>query len=305
MINIDYKEFNTVNSLQDFLKQTTDTSEPLAILGGHFLLDYSQQEKALVPLIIGETNDEQINRTAKEQVSDFPEKTFSYAVSLYRHFAPLTKTKIMLLVNDHQIPSLKQLPYAKDLSKLRPAFYQRYSDSIPKIFVKILDKYQLNVNDVLLENQSAGMQTGLKGSKYLFSEYIYRKRFDRSLKDKILKYEDYFYAQTRANGKRDVYLKNNTLNHTCLTKDGSCGCSGEIMEFIYKRVLQDQLKNFILFVPSSCYGPVSSGIVSIQHFLRLEHNINDLKVSLVSHLPCENTLNFFNYRISFQKFYYE
>lgn len=303
MIKTQNIKFTSISSLLNSLKSIEFSNHPIGILGGHYMLDYSKERGKLVPLIKDETKDQFIDKVADIQVGDFPAKTFEYALDLYTHFIKIknSEAKILLLVNDHQFPSVTFSSINKSISTLRDSYY--FDNKIPVTFQKQIEAYHYKKGDVLLQNCDS--QKNKQFPVFLFSEYKYRKKFDRSLKKKILKYKDYFYAKTRKNGKKDIYLKDETLCYTCLTESGDCGCSGEIMEFIHQRYLKDSLKNFILFVPTSCFNAVSTGINSILLFIWLEYGVQDINIHLVSNLPIENNPINLQPNIICQKSYYE
>jgi len=66
----------------------------------------------------------------------------------------------------------------------------------------------------------------------------------------------------------------------CLTENGDCGCSGELIEF-FIRLSKDGFNKIIFFVPDECKLAVDAGIKA---FLHLPDNIRgDLRVVNVIH----------------------
>ena len=274
------------------------------ILGGHYLLDYDPENKELKPLIYDEKRKDAFNRRAWELTGHFPVATFEYAVDLNKYAnRKKADSRIMLLINDHQFPAGLMAEKVK-IAELRTRYYR--ANQIPPAFEDILMKNELQKNKVLLENKDSFRFPVPEDEKsFLFSEYKYRKKFDRSLKKKLLEYDEFFYAKERSNGKTDIYLKNYPLHHTCLTEGGNCGCSGEVMEFIHQRYIRDGMRNFVLFVPASCNNAVSTGLIAIAIYLKKALGAKDFRAILVSDLPCENPVNKFYNGITYQEISYE
>ncbi|MDV7186093.1 hypothetical protein R3X25_02265 [Lutibacter sp. TH_r2] len=266
----------------------------LLILAGHYILDYNEKTECLKPLIFNSKNSDFFNKKVEIEVGTFPENTFKLGVELINS---TINSKITLLVNDHKFPSLKDKNVKAKIPVLRRNYFKELND-IPTEFKNILgnnpyDNFILDNNDLREDNQILASET------FLFSEYVFRKRFDRSLKNKMLELDAFYTTKTKSR-KRNVFFKNLFNESFCIIEDGNCGCSGEIMQVIYDLVLKRQQFNFVLFIPIECGGAVVNGCEAIQYYLDVKKDIK-INIDIISGFPYEKYSDFLYEKITLTK----
>lgn len=286
MINKKQIEFDSIADFYKYFTLKKQNSDTTAILAGHFILDYDRASDSLKPLIKDKKNTNDFNMIAEIEAGDFPKESFNLGLSLYSFLKEKNNNpKLFLLVNDHKFPSISETTLKQRIPVLRRKYYKTQNE-IPDIYQKIIHSEGLSEELVFLDNNfNRGKEELLDSETYLFSEYIYRKRFDRKLKKNLLKL-DAFYGVPNDAGKTDVYFKNNLEEELCVLEDNSCGCSGEIMQVIYDLYKQKNINDFFLIVPSECSDAVKRGIESIVYYLNKQSH--HLTINILSGLPTEN-----------------
>lgn len=274
------KEFENIEALLCYLEKTKAKSKT-AILGGHFLLDYEINSNSLKPMIISDAPNKYFEETTKVEAGNFPEESLDYSLEILEKFSPEIDINIFLLVNDHKFPTVWAKGAREKIPDLRRKYY-RNPKAIPSSYIDKISSKGLKPSNVLLENKNEKRKADevLPKSTFLFSEYIYRKQFDRTLKNKILELDN-FYSIENNGGKREIFFKTDDIEDHCIVQEGDCGCSGEIMQVIYDMVTNYDMKNLILFIPNSCASAVSGGIKSILYFLEKALKIKDIKISMI------------------------
>ena len=249
-----------------FLKslQPVNPNSPIAIVGGHYMLFYDKQEDCLKPLIYQDLKDEKHIAFARLMAGDFPTKTFVYALKLITHFLSKgIESKNVLLVNDHLFQSKKFQPNIQYLienrgGELRYEYY-RGKNSLPLSFVNRPSNFKnIKKNMVFLDNDdlSRDVRSVLPKKTVFFSEQFLRNRFENHLKKRIVN-NSYVIVDTSC-GKNVLYYTDKN-KRICLTENGQCGCSSEIMEFIW--ILKSKGYNdIIMFIPSECENQVNNGV---------------------------------------------
>lgn len=274
--------FSETDELLLNIGESYKNDQKIAILGGHFLIDYSAENKTLKPLIVEDIADDEFKAVAQLEAGDFPFCSFKFALSLFKNFSKsFIDSKIVLLVNDHKTPYLSANHKKQLLPDLRKEYYQK--NQIPESYLKLLSDHYLSEKEVLLPNSEIG--STVNTSNFLFSENHFRKRFDKFLKGKVLK-SDGFYSKIGVSGKRDVFIEGLMGEDYCLSIDGACGCSGEVMQLIYTMVQKERYHNLIMFIPYECAIGVNNGIYAMLHYFSML-NIN-VNVKMITCLPCDN-----------------
>ena len=59
----------------------------------------------------------------------------------------------------------------------------------------------------------------------------------------------------------------------CLSDDGECGCSGEVIQMMLEILQIEKKVNLLLMVPEDCYQSVSIGVESFLHYKSMYDNI--------------------------------
>ncbi len=286
-------EFNNEEEVLDFYRKLPHF-EQCAILGGHFILDIDKEENKLKPLIKNSDNTELFNKVADIEAGDFPIKSFQLALSLQEN---MLYSKLFLLVNDHKIPSLYFSGLKDRLPLLRRQYYQQ-ENTIPKKYLKLLGNKK--VDDIFLaNNQKRGIDEILASETYLFSEYVYRKKFDRSLKKEMFSLNA-FTPIERNGGKQDVYFTNALNESFCVLEEGKCGCSGEIMQVIVDFNERFGQQNFLLIVPNECANAVTGGVEAVQYFLDKTQNIK-VNIDVLSGFEYEKHRSLFFKKITLKQ----
>jgi hypothetical protein len=260
------KDITTEKEMMAFLKglRPINPQGSIAIVGGHFMLFYDKDEDCLKPLIHQDlTKDKQI-AFAKLMTGDFPVRTFNYSMELIKHFHNNGNTAgNVFIINDHKFQSADFQPSILDLVKnrggeLRTQFY-RGKHVFPKIFQNLIEKHGYDdARDVVFDNDDSKRQGQdiLPRKTIFYSEQALRNRFDKKTKTKILQTTN-FYEQDLGYTKEIFY--NDGKKQFCLTEQGKCGCSSEIMEFLWN-ILERGFNKIIMFIPQECESHVNNGV---------------------------------------------
>ena len=261
-------KMNKNDILENLIKKTE--GKKTVIVGGHYLLIYNSILDKLVPAILEENNDITTKDISKILVGNFPVQSYEFAVQFVVNKIQKNETaKISLLVNDHlfQSKSLQFLNQKKisNWGGYKEDYYK--NANIPDIYYDILKQHDLNPDNIFLNNT-------LKKSIYyhpnLFSETSLRKKFTKSLKKSLILL-DSFYTKQISNFSSELFFVGDNKASICLTEDGSCGCSGEIMQFV-KEINTYKYESLVILVPQECYSSVCIGIQAISKFLNSTQN---------------------------------
>jgi hypothetical protein len=281
MISVKTKKLKEAGLL-DYLSGISGKDGFIGILGGHFILDYNRDRNELAPLIVEDITDDEFRLISNIEAGDFPLCSFKYGLHLHKSLSQKNiDSRIIILVNDHKTPFLAANKKQELLPQLRNQYF--INNKLPESYVDLLRKEMLSPSDVLLRN-ILKIENQNRDS-YLFSEKYFRKRFDRSLKEAVLE-TDGFFSMEGSSGKSEVYINLTNGNNFCLSEKGKCGCSGEVMQFIFSMVSTYNILDFVLFIPHECALGVSNGIYAILHFLEMK-NI-EISVKMITSLPCDN-----------------
>jgi len=95
---------------------------------------------------------------------------------------------------------------------------------------------------------------------FFFSEQRLRNKFEKNLKDKLS--EEGKIRKVENSGAVEVYYSGFANEDICLTENGGCGCSGEVMEFLYELSALGYTDVFF-FVPNECVEAANNGFAVV------------------------------------------
>ena len=259
--------FENEEDLTNHLLSKIGSDRKVAIVGGHFMLMCDEQRQALVPMIWQDAGNPQISHFSQKMAGDFPVKSFAFGAHLREHLLfsfPESDPKLALLVNDHIYQTPPWMPYTPELDglkhrSLKKAFYrQRYP--LPPSFRKILGCPQ-NAASFFVDNSNLDRTRNdiLPKKTYFFSEQQLRNRFDKYTRD-YLRLDPAFVEAPASEKSRRLLFVNPTRPHElCLTEEGSCGCSGEVIEFLMS-LLRRGYNTIVFLIPDECRNAAMAGI---------------------------------------------
>ncbi len=277
------KGIDSVDDMMNYLKNLNFSKEkgPVAIVGGHFMLLYDQNEDNLKPVIYQDLKDEKQKEFARKWAGDFPVKTFEYSLELIKYYRALgIDAENVFIVNDHKFQASDFQPNTLDKVKnkggqLRRSFYWQ-DNNIPASYLDLILNYKFeSIRDVISPNveYKRNEDSILPKESIYYSEQVLRKKFEKSMK-KLLRKKS--FVEESKGRKSEVFFENN-ITRICITENGKCGCSSEVMEFIWQ-LMNKNYFNIIMFIPEECEDQVNNGI---EVALQSENNINEIMNLLV------------------------
>jgi len=265
-----YSNTNEIfDSDTEFIKYVVDQTKGTdsVILGGHYILLYNDIDDCLEPAIWEENKADHLKELSKIVAGDFPLSTFKLALKIRKQIKQLKDdSSIALLINDHFFQS-NSLSF-KTSNRLKGnwdeyKFMYFKNAKLPEVYNNIVEQYHVEINSAIFPNT-------LIHSKYyhslLFSETSLRKRFEKRLKKELSNSKN-FYLNNSYNEKSKLFYKGEEGNLTCLSENGSCGCSGEVMQFIME-VYSKNNNSLIMMVPQDCYESVCVGVEAFISYLQ-------------------------------------
>jgi hypothetical protein len=256
----------TESELLNLLSAAISGKNKVVIVGGHFMLFYDKVKNELQPVIFEDLEKDNQKLFAKQFAGNFPLKSFQYSVDLYKLLENRNiDSGILLLVNDHKFQSES---FQKNISteiigrggELRQAYFRR--NKIPEIYLHTLKEKGIECKNILVNNNDVKRKESdlLPKESWYYSEQKLRKRFDKYVAPKLLKNEKIYQVES---GKgTDIFFQTpNIGTELCLTENGSCGCSAEVIEFI-SNLLNRGVTEIVFFVPNECANAVDSGIMA-------------------------------------------
>lgn len=285
--------------------QPINPKGPIAIVGGHYMLFYDKHEDCLKPLVYQDLTNEKHIEFAKLMAGDFPVRTFNYSVELIKHFRSKgINAGNVFIINDHKFQSMDFQPNILNLVKnrggdLRSKYY-RGKNAFPGSFQNLIEQQGFkNVRDVVFDNDDFDRNRGsiLPRKTIFHSEQFLRRQFDRIRKKKFVNNKHFFFRQ---NGLTEELFFGDNHKEVCLTEHGSCGCSLEVMEFMFK-LMENKLNTVILFIPSECINQVNNGIELSLKFIKevVEKDVEAIVVTGIGggmHREEYDKLNIFEHR---------
>ncbi|MFN9110772.1 MAG: hypothetical protein ACK5XN_11955, partial [Bacteroidota bacterium] len=166
--------FQDWNRCNEWISAKIPARDTAVVVGGHFVLGYSKQKRALVPLIVSDAADPAIRKVASENAADFPEQSWSASLDLIsRRGIGKMNTRLMIVVNDNLFTQQNWGGSPETLSKatiLRTSFYQDMS-ALPRVYEKAREQAQVPSEVIMRNRDSSGAET------IYFSEHSLRSAF--------------------------------------------------------------------------------------------------------------------------------
>jgi hypothetical protein len=243
--------------------------ERVGIIAGHFMLMYDDQADCLVPMIYQDAANPKVKELSQKLAGEFPLRTFKLGVRLTKDYqGKEIASTLALIVNDHIFQtdgwSVQNLKHKDRAGDLRHDFYrQKYP--IPKSFFAELRSSGLTT-EVILDNDNASRTPTdiLPKTTRLFSEQALRNYFDENTRLDLRKLP--MFKEVRQNETKSKLMFTGEAGDSlvCLTEEGACGCSGELIEF-FARLATKFLNGLVFFVPDECRIAVDAGIKAFFH----------------------------------------
>lgn len=237
--------------------------EQIGIIAGHFMLMYDDHANCLVPMVYQDATNSKVEKSSFEMAGEFPLGSFRLGLRLVQSLQENEALpKLVLIVNDHifQTPSwsLQGLSDKNQARNLRYKFYrQKYP--LPKSYFRELKAVGLTTESILDNNNSGRISDILPKQTRLFSEQALRNYFDQYRRLKLRELP-LFREVTQAGTKRKLLFEEKVGGlSVCLTEEGECGCSGELIEF-FIRLSRKQLTKIIFFIPDECNMAANAGV---------------------------------------------
>jgi hypothetical protein len=264
------RRFASENELLAFLGELTfSPGEQLGIIAGHFMLMYDDQADRLAPMIYQEATNPRVLGLSQKMAGEFPLKTFKLGVQLAKDFrGKQIASKLALIVNDHAFQtdgwSPQNLKDRRRAGQLRHEFYrQKYP--LPRSFFAELGKAGFGT-DIVLDNNNPNRTPSdiLPKTIRLFSEQALRNYFDQHTRHELRKSPMFTEVQRNGTKSKLMFVGDSGAQSVCLTEDGACGCSGELIEF-FVRLSEKSLTALVFFVPDECRLAVEVGVKAFLH----------------------------------------
>lgn len=257
---------NTEADLLKLLSESVTGNNKVAIVGGHYMLLYDKATDELKPVIWQEVETEGQKKFAEQNAGNFPVRSFRYSLELYKKFQNRkVESGLILLINDHKFQSSNFQPdvVASVNSKggeLRKSYFSK--NVIPGCYAEVLEEEKVSKENFLIDNSNNQRKSSdlLPKQCWFYSEQKLRNRFDDFVKPELMKQGN--IRQDVIGNKVELYFESpNHSNDFCLTENGSCACSAEVIEFI-SNLLNRGMNEIIFFVPNECAVPVDNGVLA-------------------------------------------
>lgn len=268
--SVQKRRFTSENDLLTFLGSLPFApGEHVGIVAGHFMLMYDDQADRLVPMVHQDATNPKVKELSHKMAGDFPLRTFKLGVNLVKHYqSKEIASKLALIVNDHIFQtdgwSLQNLKDKNRVGDLRHDFYrQKYP--LPKSFFAELRSAGLQTDAVGDNNNAARTPADiLPKTTRLFSEQALRNYFDQNTRLELRKSPMFTEVQQSGTKSKLMFVGDSAGHAVCLTEDGACGCSGELIEF-FVRLSGKSANTLIFFVPDECKLLVEAGVKAFLH----------------------------------------
>lgn len=241
------------------------------------MLFYDRNRDELVPLIPEDLNGEQ-KKFAELFAGNFPINSFSQSLSLLQYLDSINvESKLVLIVNDHKFQSRNFQQNIATLingrtNELRKAYYGK--NTIPVSYSILLRNHNLSENVIqqyFVQNKQK--QEAVKKHGFFFSEQRLRNKFEKHLREKLL--NEGKVRKVDIHGSIEIHYEGFLNSDICLTENGSCGCSGEIMEFIYELSALGYNEVYF-FIPAECREAANNGCAVVTHILETPMTITTI-----------------------------
>ena len=233
-----------------------------AIVAGHYMLMYHSDSDSLVSMVHQDNYSKRAVEHSKNLAGNFPVHSLQYGLELYDHINKTSNCGIILLVDDHKFQSPSFQPFDREFIKgrggsLRKAYYRK-PDMLPSTYINMIEGMGGDLNEILINNNSNRKKDEILPSEcYCYSEQVLRNKFDKRTKPKLLE-NKHFYESVSDDVINLYYIPDHNSETICLSEEGKCGCSGEVIQFFLE--LSDRGYDEIIFIiPFECNAPVDSG----------------------------------------------
>jgi len=247
-----------------------ETPSDIGIVAGHFMLMYDNNISKLVPMIWQDIKNESIANISKQIAGDFPVYTFSLGLRCLDLLSDNLKTKLILVVNDHLFQSSGWnsafLQSGLNAGDLRREFYKE-PFKLPPSYLRKLKVLKKDIENVFLNNYDTihNKQGFFPKNPYFFSEQSFRNKFGRNTKTFLT--NKFFYNKTKHEQSSIMFSSQETINSTvCLTEDGKCGCSGEVIQMLIY-LANRNIFSILCFVPEECFIAFNQGVKAALFFI--------------------------------------
>lgn len=260
--------FQSEDALLDYLTETSLlTGGAVAIVAGHFMLAYDDQQRRLVPMVLQDTGHPWVRHFSQEMAQDFPLRSFRLGLQVQQRLRRAGRTAgMVLLVNDHIFQTKawheQNLPTEPEnlAASLRHESY-RNTLAMPASFSDAIRELAPgDEEDVFIRNDNPQRtKTDIVPKRSVFfSEQALRRRFDEKTRHKLVDDEHFKHIETE-NGKYRVYFREDDYApQVCLIDEDDCGCSGEVVELLL-RLQERGISTVLFFSPQECASPVHAG----------------------------------------------
>ncbi len=267
MISRNIQEWTSEEDLAKHILSQIPERGKVAIVAGHFMLMFDDRESTLVPMIWQDTNNPAVASFSRKMAGDFPVRSFSFGTSLRERILktlPKSDPRLVLLTNDHiyQTPPWKS--YCPDMNAaghlaLKKAFY-RQRHPLPPAFREILD-FPNSASPLFVDNNNPSRTRNdiLPKQTIFFSEQQLRNRFDKYTREYLRLDPAFVEAPATEKNRRLLFRNPARPNELCLTEEGACGCSGEVIEFLMT-LLKKGWNTVVFIFPSACRNAAIAGI---------------------------------------------
>lgn len=242
----------------------------IGIVAGHFMLMYDGETSGLVPMIWQDAKNKQVASVSKALAGDFPVYTFSLGLQAFDIFSETHSPKILLVVNDHLFQSSSWNSSFgrsdKDAGELRRAFY-RDAPRLPPSYELQMSQSGKTFEETFLDNHNSvrNKQSILPQKTYFFSEQVFRNQFGRDT-EAFLR-SRFFYSQKDGEQSSIMFSPwGQAESAVCLTEDGRCGCSGEVIQMLL-HLAEREINTVLCFVPEECVLAFNQGVKATLHFI--------------------------------------
>ncbi|MFC1730395.1 hypothetical protein ACFL6I_08675 [candidate division KSB1 bacterium] len=290
------KFVNNTYLLEEIIKYCTTAPGKIIINTGHFLLYHDPDEDYLVPSILDEIDNQNLEKGISNIFGNFGLDTFYIGVEIMK--LPIFKDreiKLTLLINDWQFVEKDETRNPSEPNKYRDSFYNRFK-SPPKSYLKVLQKEGIDLEEVWI---------GDNGDDFFYRETRLRDKFAREIK-KLRKLRN-------VNTERECELYINTITYNIedntyykvmkdgqrypVIKNGKASCAGEIAILLKELFIKNNSAVVINILPFSCMNPVNSGVeiafelypnmrgIAINAFpIDIDKTIDDFALSVYEHI---------------------
>ena len=268
MADTAHNVFRSEDELLNYLTNAGLQSEgAVAIVAGHFMLAYDDQQRRLVPMVRQDTKHPWVRHFSENMAHDFPLRSFQLGLQVHQRLKCADRASgLVLLVNDHIFQTEawheQNLPAEpKDFAaNLRHEFY-RSNWALPDSFAKAIRELASDSGeDVFLRNDNPQRTKTdiIPKHSIFFSEQALHRRFDEKTRHKLIG-DAHFKHIEAASGKYRVYFQEDDYSpQVCLIDEDGCGCSGEVVELLL-RLQERGVSTVLFFSPQECASPVHAG----------------------------------------------